>query len=118
MPFGTPGGDVQCQAMLQTFLNMEVFGMDPQQAVEAPRFATFSFPSSFEPHSVQPGRLMIEDWVPRPVGDALAAIGHTVQWWRDRNWRAGAMCVVRHDVQADIRWGAADPRRPAYALGC
>src|SRR5690606_27902192 len=50
MPFGTPGGDVQCQAMLQTFLNMEVFGMEPQQAVESPRFATFSFPSSFEPH--------------------------------------------------------------------
>ncbi|MBO9352439.1 gamma-glutamyltransferase family protein [Bordetella petrii] len=117
MPFGTPGGDVQCQAMLQTFLNMEVFGMDPQQAVEAPRFATFSFPSSFEPHSVQPGRLMIEDLVPRPVGDALAGMGHTVQWWRDRNWRAGAMCVVRHDTATGIRWGAADPRRPAYALG-
>src|SRR5690606_33310465 len=31
MPFGTPGGDVQCQAMLQTFLNIEVFGMELQQ---------------------------------------------------------------------------------------
>lgn len=117
MPFGTPGGDVQCQAMLQTFLNMEVFGMDPQQAVEAPRFATFSFPSSFEPHTVQPGRLMIEDLVEREVGEALARMGHNVKWWRDRNWRAGAMCVVRHDTQTGILWGAADPRRPAYAIG-
>ena len=25
MPFGTPGGDLQTQAMLQTFLNMHVF---------------------------------------------------------------------------------------------
>ncbi|ARP94221.1 gamma-glutamyltransferase family protein [Bordetella genomosp. 13] len=117
MPFGTPGGDVQCQAMLQTFLNVEVFGMDLQQAIEAPRFATFSFPSSFEPHTMQPGRLMIEDLIPRQVGDTLAGMGHAVKWWRDRNWRAGAMCAVRHDVETGIRWGGADPRRPAYALG-
>ena len=54
IPFGTPGGDVQAQAMLQTLLNRIVFGMDPQAAVEAPRFATYSFPDSFEPHSMQP----------------------------------------------------------------
>jgi gamma-glutamyltranspeptidase/glutathione hydrolase len=118
MPFGTPGGDVQCQAMLQTFLNVEIFGMDLQQAVEAPRFASFGFPSSFEPHSVQPGRLMIEDLVEQPVGEVLAGYGHEVQWWRDRNWRAGAMCAVRHDLRTGIRWGGADPRRPAYATGC
>jgi gamma-glutamyltranspeptidase/glutathione hydrolase len=117
MPFGTPGGDVQCQAMLQTFLNMEVFGMDVQEAVEAPRFASFSFPSSFEPHSAQPGRLMVEDLIGEPVGEALKALGHSVQWWPGLNWRAGAMCVVKHDVETGIRWGGADPRRPAYALG-
>src|SRR5206468_8845257 len=33
MPFGTPGGDVQAQALLQVFLNMMVFDMNPQQAV-------------------------------------------------------------------------------------
>lgn len=118
MPFGTPGGDVQCQAMLQTFLNIEVFGMDLQQAVEAPRFASFGFPSSFEPHGVEPGRLMIEDLIARPVGEALAGMGHAVKWWQDRNWRAGAMCAVRHDLRTGIRWGGADPRRPAYAMGC
>lgn len=117
MPFGTPGGDVQCQAMLQTFLNIEVFGMEVQQAIEAPRFATFSFPSSFEPHNAMPGRLMIEDLVSREVGDRLAAMGHTVKWWQDRSWRAGAMCAVKHDVETGIRHGGADPRRPAYAMG-
>jgi gamma-glutamyltranspeptidase/glutathione hydrolase len=117
MPFGTPGGDVQCQAMLQTFLNIEVFGMELQQAIEAPRFATFSFPSSFEPHTAVPGRLMIEDLIPREVGDKLASMGHSVKWWQDRNWRAGAMCAVRHDLHTGIRWGGADPRRPAYAAG-
>src|SRR5690606_27639926 len=37
LPFGSPGNDVQPQAMLQVFLNLNVFGMDVQSAVEAPR---------------------------------------------------------------------------------
>ena len=49
MPFGTPGGDVQTQAMLQVLLNIFQLGMEVQDAIEAPRFATFSFPSSFAP---------------------------------------------------------------------
>jgi gamma-glutamyltranspeptidase/glutathione hydrolase len=117
MPFGTPGGDVQVQAMLQTFLNIEIFGMTLQQAVESPRFATFGFPSSFEPHSSEPGRVMIEDVIAPAVGDALAKRGHEVKWWNQRSWRAGSMCAVRHDLQTGIRWGAADPRRIAYAAG-
>ena len=48
MPLGTPGGDVQAQALLQVLLNLVVFGLRPQAAVEAPRFATQSFQSS--PH--------------------------------------------------------------------
>src|SRR6185436_10038119 len=48
--FGTPGGDVQQQAMLQVFLNLYVFGMPMQQAVEAPRLASRSYPDSFWPH--------------------------------------------------------------------
>ena len=49
IPFGAPGGDVQVQAMLQVFLNTFHFGMDIQEAIEQPRFATFSFPNSFAP---------------------------------------------------------------------
>lgn len=117
MPFGTPGGDVQAQAMLQTFLNIVVFGMDPQEAVEAPRFATNSFPDSFEPHRYQPGWLNLEGRFPRATGDALAALGHDVHWWDDFVWRAGAMCVVKRDPATGFLLGAADPRRPCYALG-
>ena len=39
MPFGTPGNDVQPQAMLQVLLNMFVFDLAPQAAIEQPRFA-------------------------------------------------------------------------------
>jgi gamma-glutamyltranspeptidase/glutathione hydrolase len=113
--FGTPGGDVQLQAMLQVFLNMAVFGMSPQRAVEAPRFATQSFPDSFWPHRYFPGRVTLEGRLAEATADGLRARGHEVQRWTDWEWRAGGVCLARVDGTG-IRWGAADPRRDSYAV--
>jgi len=117
MPFGTPGGDVQCQAMLQVFLNINVFGMDVQSAVEAPRFSTYSFPGSFEPHPYYPGRLYLESRINREVGNELAGRGHKVYWWDDSTWLAGSVCAIVADHKRGVLHGGADPRRPAYVLG-
>ena len=117
MPFGTPGGDVQCQSMIQVFLNVNVFGMDVQSAIEAPRFSTYSFPGSFEPHPYFPGLLMMEKRISAPTGDALARLGHRVDWWDEWTWLAGAPCAIYADHERGILHGGADPRRPAYVLG-
>lgn len=108
MPFGTPGGDVQCQAMLQVLLNMEVFGMEPQ-AVETPRFASYSAPDSFEPHQSLPDRLNLEPGVGEETGRALARRGHAVDWWPSRTWVAGGVCLIRADRSRGTLLGAADP---------
>lgn len=117
MPFGTPGGDVQTQAMLQVFLNINAFGMAPQDAVEAPRFANYSYPGSFEPHPYFPGRLYLEARIDKAVGDELASRGHEVYWWDDATWLAGAVCTIVADHRQGVLHGGADPRRPAYVLG-
>ncbi|MGH9802287.1 MAG: gamma-glutamyltransferase family protein, partial [Blastocatellia bacterium] len=117
MQFGTPGGDVQAQAMLQVFLNIALFDMNPQQAVEAPRFASYSFPDSFEPHSYSPGVLHVESRVPQAVRDGLAARGHKIVDWPEFVWRAGAVCVLRADRATDVISAGADPRRTSYAVG-
>jgi gamma-glutamyltranspeptidase/glutathione hydrolase len=117
MPFGTPGGDVQTQAMLQVFLNINAFGMAPQEAVEAPRFANYSYPGSFEPHPYFPGRLYLESRIERSVGDELASRGHKVYWWDDSTWLAGSVCTIVADHKHGVLHGGADPRRPAYVLG-
>jgi len=117
MPFGTPGGDVQTQAMVQLFLNVNVFGMDVQSAIDAPRFSSYSYPGSFEPHPYFPGLLMIEGRVSRDTGAKLAALGHRVDWWDDYTWLAGALCAILVDHETGIMHGGADPRRPAYVLG-
>ena len=117
LPFGTPGGDVQAQAMLQSFLNLTVFAMEPQAAVEAPRFATYSFPDSFEPHAMLPGRLALEAPLARDCGAALAKLGHDVEAWPECTRKAGAVCLVLAEPAKGRLMGAADPRRPCYALG-
>jgi gamma-glutamyltranspeptidase/glutathione hydrolase len=117
MPFGTPGGDVQTQAMLQAFLNIHVFGMEVQDAIEAPRCASYSYPGSFEPHEYHPGLLKLESRIDRSTGEALASLGHRIEWWAGYTWLAGAVCTVVADLETGVLKGGADPRRPSYALG-
>ena len=117
MPFGSPGSEVVGQAQLQVFLNVHAFGMSPQAAVEAPRFASYSWPGSALPHDYHPGRLNLEGRISRRTGDELAALGHKVEWWPDRKWLAGSVCTILAESGTGIKHGAADPRRTAYAVG-
>jgi gamma-glutamyltranspeptidase/glutathione hydrolase len=117
MPFGTPGGDVQPQAMLQVFLNVTVFGMDPQSAIEAPRFANYSYPGSFEPHPYYPGRLYLESRIDSSTAKELESRGHDVYAWPESTWLAGAVCTIVADHKNGVLHGGADFRRPAYVLG-
>jgi gamma-glutamyltranspeptidase / glutathione hydrolase len=116
MAFGTPGGDVQQQAMLQVLLNVTAHGMPLQRAIEAPRLATRSFPDSFWPHPHTPGMLEVEKRVPAETRQALAALGHLVSDWPEWDWRAGAVCAVMVGPDG-ARLGGADPRRGAHAIG-
>ena len=117
MPFGTPGGDVQTQAMLQVLLNVARFGMSTQDAIEAPRFATQSFPNSFEPHEEFPGRLAVEDRIPDSVTRELAARGHDVERVAGYTSKMGGVCAIALDIESGIMEGGADPRRMSRAMG-
>ncbi len=117
MPFGTPGGDVQTQAMLQVLLNHFVFGQDMQSAIESPRFASYSYPSSFAPFEYYPGRFAIEARISEPVIAELARRGHEIQRWPDWIWTAGAVCAIDVDKKRGVIEAGADPRRAAYAIG-
>jgi gamma-glutamyltranspeptidase / glutathione hydrolase len=116
-PFGTPGGDVQSQAMLQVLLNVFVHGQDVQSAIENQRFASYSYPSSFAPYDYYPGRLNLEGRFPEEVMSELARRGHKVERWPDWIWLAGAVCGILSDPKRGVMEAGADPRRAAYALG-
>ena len=116
-PFGTPGGDVQPQAMVQFLVNLIDFGMDAQAAVEAPRVATYNFPDSFYPHSYAPSLMKAEGRIAPDVIDALRAKGHQVEVWGDFVRAAGSLNAIVVDEGAESLNGAADPRRTGYAMG-
>jgi gamma-glutamyltranspeptidase/glutathione hydrolase len=97
MPFGTPGGDAQCSAMVQMFLNIVEFGMDPQQAVERPRFIPWNFPNSFWPHTYLPGRLNIEGRISHETTNDLSRRGHDIQIIDDWAPSAGSPCGILVD---------------------
>ena len=113
MCFGTPGGDVQAPAMLQVFLNATQFGMQLQQAVEAPRFFSANYPNSFPPHDYYPARLCAEESLPI---DALRALGYDLEVLPRLPPKSGAVCAVMRDPQSGLKHAAADPRRECYAL--
>ena len=121
LAFGTPGGDQQDQWTLQFFLNVVDFGMDLQAAIEAPKFSTPHFPSTFYPHDNYPGVLRIEDRVPAIVRDALAARGHKIEVRPP--WSEGHVLAVRIDTKTGVLAGGADPRgqaapvMPAHVIG-
>ena len=117
LPFGTPGGDVQPQSMVQLFLNVAEFGMDVQQAIEAPRASTWSFPNSFWPHAYRPGLVGIESRIAPSVVDELRKRGHDVDVWNEWTPRMGSLCAIEVDRERGALFGGADLRRDAYAMG-
>ena len=116
MTFGTPGGDQQPQGMVQAFLNVVEFGMRPQEAVEAPRVGSWSFPNSFWPHEYLPGRLSVEASIPPRVRRALAGLGHDIEVWGKLEPRLGHVCMIVRDPESGVLHGGADPRANTAAI--
>ncbi len=116
-PYGTPGNDVQPQAMVQLAVNLIDFGLDPQAAIEAPRVASYGFPQTTHPHPYLPGVVRAEERLPEPVLAELARRGHTVERWPEWSALAGSLCTIVVDEQHGTLTGGADPRRVAYAMG-
>lgn len=111
---GSPGGDDQIPRTVQTLLNMVEFGMNVQQAIEAPRWSTRSFASSVFPHRMSnPGHLSVESRVPEAVQKALLAKGHKLQ--ASGAWSLGSNAAIVLDPKTGVLSAGADPRVEAYA---
>lgn len=110
----TPGGDNQDQALLQVLLNLIEFGMTPQEAVEAPRFQTEHFYSSFGNHEFSAGRLTVEGRIPKATVEALSALGHKVTMAGDWSNSSAPTVILKKDGALH---GGADPRRARFIFG-
>src|SRR6185436_10814038 len=113
MILGSPGGDDQVMRTMQTLINVIDFGMNVQQAIEASRWSTRSFPASPFPHTMYPGDLSVEDRIPVAVQKALISKGHKLTV--SGPWSLGANAAIVVDVERGVLSAGADVRNDAYA---
>lgn len=105
LAWGTPGGLGQTHTLIQVLNNILLFGMSPQEAIDAPRLRWYAS-----------GTLAIEDRVPVAVRQALAARGYRV---RPRHgWTAefGGAQAILIDPASGAKRAGADRRREGWAL--
>jgi gamma-glutamyltranspeptidase/glutathione hydrolase len=113
--FGTPGGDQQDQWSLLFFLSHVHFGLDLQEAIDAPAFHTNHFPSSFYPRQARPKELEVEARFGDAVVSQLGERGHAVNV-RDR-WSLGRLSAAARERDGVLK-AAANPRgAQGYAVG-
>ncbi|KIW97226.1 gamma-glutamyltransferase [Cladophialophora bantiana CBS 173.52] len=115
--FGVMGGLMQPQGHVQVLLNMEVFGMTPQEAVDAPRLCIEN-PMSPKLDSI--GSLFLEEGIDKSVATTLQAMGHDVQvlkgWSRNRFGRGQAIKVRTDETGQRVLTGGSDGRGDGLAL--
>ena len=114
MIVGSPGGDDQVFRTIQTLLNIVDFGMNVQEAIEAPRWATRSFPASPFPHTMYPGEMSVEQRVPEAVREALIKRGHKLRVGGP--WTMGSLAAIVVDQKTGVLSAGTDPRVDAYAI--
>jgi gamma-glutamyltranspeptidase/glutathione hydrolase len=115
MILSTPGGDNQDQALVQVLLNIVEFGMNPQEAVEVPRFDTQHFVSSFDDHEFLAGSLNIESRIESNTIADLKARGHKVNV-QGPYGTLSSPTVILYDPRTGVSAAGADPRRGRYAV--
>jgi gamma-glutamyltranspeptidase/glutathione hydrolase len=110
---GSPGGDDQVMRTMQTLINMVDFGMNIQQAIEAPRWSSRSFPASPFPHTMYPGDMSVEARIPEETRQALTVKGHKLRVAPP--WSLGSNGGIIIDSSTGVLSAGADPRVDAYA---
>ena len=113
LSFAVQGGDSQDQNLLQFFLNVFEFGMNVQQAAEAPNINSFQMRSSFGAHESRPGRILLANAIPPYVRDELGKMGYTFTF-EERT--SGPINAIFFDTQNKTMWGGSSHHGDDYGI--
>ena len=113
LSFAVQGGDTQDQNLLQFFLNMVEFGMNVQEACEAPNIVTYQLKNSFNQHSIFPGRLRVNKVVPQKIRDLLTDMGYDVD---ARKYTSGPINAIFFDWKHKTFWGGSSNYGEDYGI--
>lgn len=109
--FGVMGGWNQPQGHTQVVINLIDRGMDPQAAIDEPRFSIQTDPPN--------GDIWVEDGVPVEAISALAQLGHPVRPASGalRSGAVGKGQIIARDPHTGVLWAGSDPRADGCAIG-
>ncbi|HKY61669.1 MAG TPA: gamma-glutamyltransferase [Gemmatimonadota bacterium] len=113
LSFAVQGGDTQDQNLLQFFLNVVEFGMDPQEAAEAANFNSFQLRDSFGEHRSAPGRLLLNEDTPPWVRAELREMGYDLDYAAQTS---GPINAIWFDPEHGTMWGASSDFGEDYGI--
>ncbi len=113
LSFAVQGGDTQDQNLLQFFLNVVEFGMNVQQACEAPNITSYQMHDSFADHKAFPGKLDINETVPAGVRDKLKAMGYVLS---AKKYTSGPINAIFFDRVHGTFWGGSSNYGEDYGI--
>ena len=113
LSFAVQGGDIQDQVQLQFFLNMVEFGMNVQEAVEAPHFWSYQLRNSFDDHRAQPGRILMHEQTTPWVREELKRRGYKPEF---RAKSSGPITAIYFDWENGGFWGGASDFGEDYGI--
>jgi gamma-glutamyltranspeptidase/glutathione hydrolase len=114
LSFAVQGGDSQDQNLLQFFLNVVEFGMNPQEAAEAANFNSFQLRESFGQHDIKPGRILLNEATPPWVRNELKRMGYDLTF-AERT--SGPINAIGFDAEHGTMWGASSNHGDDYGVG-
>lgn len=113
LSFAVQGGDSQDQNLLQFFLNVVEFGMNVQEATEAPNFNSFQMRSSFDDHATEPGRILLNEATPSWVRRDLRNMGYDMIF-AERT--SGPINAIWFDRRHGTIWGGSSHHGEDYGI--
>jgi gamma-glutamyltranspeptidase/glutathione hydrolase len=108
------GGDSQDQNLLQFFLDVVEFGMNAQEAAEAPNILSWQMRSSFGDHESEPGRLTLNESVPPWVRTELGRMGYKLDY---EPLTSGPINAIVFDWEHGTMWGGSSNYGEDYGIG-
>ena len=115
LALGTPGGDQQDQWTLHAFLAHVHFGLNLQEAIDAPGHHTEAFPSSFYPRETRARHVAVEERLAADTIDRLRSRGHDVEVMEP--WSLGRVSAVGREPDGQLKAGASPRQMQGYAVG-
>ncbi|MBX9628689.1 MAG: gamma-glutamyltransferase [Gemmataceae bacterium] len=115
LTFGVMGGDMQPQGHVQVLVNLIDFGMNVQQAGEAPRVEHVGHPTpTGTPAAAGGGTVRAEPGIPAAVVAELTKRGHTVERVRVNG---GGYQGILIDPKTGVLRGGSEARKDGAAVG-